>query len=87
MTLTELRVWHWRKVLSFRSRGEKFDQRPDSRWARSQAKAAHRRANWHLGAVQAMNDIPELRGTTAEQDSNLMSDMKIREAADHELHY
>lgn len=86
MTLTELRVWHWRRAMASRQRADSFEKhlekKPDSRWCASQMRAAHRKANFHLRAVQALNDVPELRNSTAEQDSDLIGARhKIREAS------
>lgn len=77
MTLRALRLWYWRKVLAFRATATAAEQRVESwenanrgkvnRWARNRAKAAHQKANWHLGAVQVLNDV--LPDTTAEQDA------------------
>lgn len=61
MTLRQLRIWHWmtvleRRKLEFASKGV--------------TKVKHNRiANFHLSAVQALNDVPELIGTTAEHDA------------------
>lgn len=76
MTLRALRLWHWRKVLSYRATATAAEQRVESwentnrgkvnRWARNRAKAAHQKANWHLGAVQVLNDVVD---GTAEQDA------------------
>lgn len=60
-TARELRVWHWRKVLAARRAASVYPR---------QAAAHNRRGDWHLAAVQVLNDHPECEaaGTTAEQD-------------------
>jgi hypothetical protein len=71
MTLRELRVWHWERAVGYRKAANKYDrdhEKHGSKYAQQQAKANHGRANFHIKAVQAMNDIPELQGSTAEQD-------------------
>jgi hypothetical protein len=72
MTLRELRVWHWQLVLTERAAAE------DKRASRHTAKRHHARANFHLGAVQALNDVPELRATTAEQDAEALEQERRR---------
>lgn len=77
MNLRSLRLWHWRKVVSFRARATGADANADA-WERkhrghrcahfrNMARDANRNANFHLGAVQALNDhfAP---GDTAEAD-------------------
>jgi hypothetical protein len=73
MTLRELREWHWNKVLSFRTRAEDFERRNPTgknRYSANQARAAHGRANWHLGAVQALNDCFPIGDTAGQKRSN-----------------
>lgn len=74
-TPRDVRKWHWLKVLQFRARAQRHEGYaaeaivPSAAAnARRQARAYHRRANEHLSAVQALNDVPELQGSTAEQD-------------------
>lgn len=67
MTLKELRIWHWKKVLSARKRADQkrtISKTPTGHYA-SEAIQADRLANFHLGCVQALNDV--LPGT-AQQD-------------------
>lgn len=77
MDLRQLRLWHWNKVVSYRDLAmrhdayaaelEKVSTLPAlDRYNRSRARNAHKRANWHLGAVQALNDV--VTGT-AERDA------------------
>lgn len=78
-TLRELRLWHWNKVLSYRERARKFEKDVEDwekvhvgfvcRHSRIQAKNAHREANRHLGAVQALNDCFPV-GDTVEGDAS-----------------
>lgn len=81
-TLREVRLWHWRKVLSYREVAQRHDTYADQwerehpgkvcRFNRTKARNAHREANRHLGAVQALNDCFPM-GDTAEQDDNRSS--------------
>lgn len=79
MSCRDVRMWHWHKVVSFRAKGRKHEARVEELKAQgvvatalrhdtSQARQAHGRADFHLKCVQAMNDIPSLQGSTAEQD-------------------
>lgn len=78
MTLRELRLWHWRKVLAYRAAALTEEAAAATweaehvgyacRYRRNRARNAHKRANWHLGAVQVLNDHFPL-GDTAEQDA------------------
>lgn len=80
VTIRDLRMWHWRKVVTHRSNAERFEKhsreclaagthkKNELRHPDRQARINHRIANFHLKAVQALNDVPELRSTTAEQD-------------------
>jgi hypothetical protein len=87
MTLAELRVWHWRRVLSYRdlehacaakaAKHERLNGGRCSYW-RSKERNAYTRANWHIGAVQTLNDIPSLHATTAEQDCHLFPEPHTR---------
>lgn len=66
MTLTELRVWHWKSVLASRKRARKCetDEKIAQKgliWCKIRSKHFHKQADFHLGAVQALNDI--LSGT------------------------
>lgn len=75
-TLRSLRLWHWRKVLSFRAIALRHEAYADDwerrnpgkacRYSRTKARNAHKTANRHLGAVQALNDVVS---GTAEQDA------------------
>lgn len=77
-TLRSLRLWHWRKVLSFRAVALRHEAHSDdwekkhaphkNRYGRTKARDAHRNANRHLAAVQALNDCFPV-GDTAEQDA------------------
>lgn len=77
-TLRSLRLWHWRKVLSFRAVAVRHEAAADewerlypgkvNRHNRTMARNAHKNANRHLGAVQALNDCFPV-GDTAEQDA------------------
>ncbi len=62
MTLRKLRVWHWEQCLKYRKASQ------DKSISTSKFLRYNKRANFHIGCVQSMNDIPELIGTTAEQD-------------------
>jgi hypothetical protein len=78
MTLKELRIWHWQKLLQARLQQRKHEEKAETLRAsaiyRQRVQAGHsditarsyqRTASLHLGAVQALND--SLPGT-AEQD-------------------
>lgn len=77
-TLRDVRLWYWRKVLSFRAvahRHEKAQAEVEAKWPgkrltyhATRARNAHKAANRHLGAVQALNDCFPL-GDYAEQDA------------------
>ena len=77
VTLREVRLWHWKKVISARKTAEKFDRDAEewekrylgkrSTYSRRMAVQNHSRANWHLKAVQVLNDLFPL-GDTAERD-------------------
>lgn len=84
MNARELRVWHWRKVVMARAK-ERYHEQAAELWEcahpgrrasfdRNRATAAHGIANWHLSAVQVLNDHPDCAGTTAEQDAPRMPD-------------
>lgn len=76
MDLRSLRLWHWRKVLALRSVAAAHEAHADQweqmhpgrpcRHSRSRARSYHRQANFHIGAVQALNDVVS---GTAEQDA------------------
>jgi hypothetical protein len=71
ITLRELRMWHWRKVLSARAVADRHREkaagwpRPECRWARHMMKQHDRNADFHLSCVVALNDVVS---GTAEQD-------------------
>lgn len=77
MTLRRLRLWHWRKVLAHRDLARAHEQHAvlweeqnpgkKNRYARGRARHYDKTANFHLGAVQALNDVVD---GTAEQDAN-----------------
>ena len=74
-TAREVRLWHWRKVMTHRGNAKMFQAQMEA-WEIEHAplKARHSRskmnqqngiADWHLNAVQALN---EFVSGTAEQD-------------------
>lgn len=75
--IKELRVWHWNKVLSFRAKAREIQVAVDkwevehapliNRYGRSKMNQANGQADWHLSAVQALNEF--LPHTTAEDDA------------------
>jgi hypothetical protein len=76
LTARSLRLWHWQKVVSFRSRATETEKIADAweqkhrgrcRSMRNRARDAHRNANFHLGAVQVLNDQFSV-GDTADRD-------------------
>lgn len=77
MTPRALRLWHWRKTLYYRSQekaasiaADEWEQehgKHSSHW-RNKERNNQRNANFHLGAVQVLNDHPGCAGSTAEQD-------------------
>lgn len=74
--LRELRLWHWRKVMSFREAAnlqwkearERKEKHPDHepRYMNSRARQNDRRADWHLNVVVMLNDFVD---GTAEDDN------------------
>lgn len=75
--LRRLRMWHWRIVLRARANeqrhraaAEKWERQHGRRCgsSRHQERANYNLANFHLKAVQALNDV--LTDTTAETDCN-----------------
>lgn len=67
LTLRELRLWHWRRAMSSRKAADKY-RGQDSRFAMSQTKQNDARADFHIKAVQALNDVVP---GTAEYDHKL----------------
>lgn len=62
--LRELRLWHWRQMGRARRRAlDKLNTDPKS----ALGKALNKEANWHLGAVQRLNEFFPI-GDTAEAD-------------------
>lgn len=75
MTLKELRMYHWDQVMSKRATANRTEARitdhcgsHNRSYFKRTAAAAHKVANFHLGAVQALNDFVE---GTAEHDCNV----------------
>lgn len=66
----ELRVWHWRRAMSARVAANGYPG--ESPYARHRAKQNHRIADFHIGAVQVLNDHPDCAGTTAEGDDKVL---------------
>jgi hypothetical protein len=59
VTLKALRMWHWRQLTEYR-RMERNAERGTSLSPREQAQSVayyKRHADFHLGAVQALNDV------------------------------
>jgi hypothetical protein len=70
MTLTELRIWHWERVVSHRKSQNKYEvlvmQNHRNKFYNERQVAAHKRnAAFHIECVQALNDLFE---TTVHQD-------------------
>jgi len=67
-----LRLWHWQQALHFRTQA-KLERtyvscdKPGLRLAVSALSDA--RADFHIRAVQALNDTAECEGSTAEMDA------------------
>lgn len=57
MTTRRLRMWHWDTAVYARSIAEKYCNQTE-----------HAKADFHIKAVQALNDCPDCIATTAEQD-------------------
>lgn len=79
-TLRELRLWHWRKVVTHRAKAMRHEAR-DAAWHErhpqyprprgADARAEHRIADWHLTAVQTLNAyFPDPLDTAERDDSN-----------------
>lgn len=62
MTLRELRLWHWRRVVNYRA---KVDDPKTNRFKRREYSQLHA---LHMGAVQALNELFPI-GDTAERDN------------------
>lgn len=62
--LRALRVWHWRIAMNAR-RAAKCYREQGTVYSNRQAKTCDRRADFHIKAVQALNDVVS---GTAEQD-------------------
>lgn len=68
MTLRELRLFHWRQVIAFRNAANAMSLLNDPS---NQVDHLHKNANFHLAAVQALNDVVMITGEgddTAERD-------------------
>lgn len=75
-SLRALRLWHWRKVVLHRKNATRHEE-DDAKWNKAypqhaprrgaRAKAEHGKANWHLGAVQTLNELFPI-GDYAEHD-------------------
>jgi hypothetical protein len=78
VTLRELRLWHWRKVMTHRANERRYEadaERWEAKWpgkkcshSRRMARANKSKADWHLNAVIALNDHFPV-GDTAEHDA------------------
>lgn len=76
--LRQLRLWHWKKALQNRASQGRHETYADefekahpgkvNRYNRGIARTHARNANFHLGAVQSLNDLFPM-GDTAEQDA------------------
>lgn len=71
-----LRLWHWRECKRLRASAQRYREQESvyvnhkaerSHWRR-QARNYDRIADFHIKAVQVLNDCPGCLGTTAEQD-------------------
>lgn len=91
MNARELRLWHWRTAMYARETARRYEAevtawekanqtRGPARYSRQQAHVNNRKADFHIGAVQVMNDHPvcQAAGTTAEQDDKLFPDRSNR---------
>lgn len=90
MNARELRLWHWRRCLTTRARANKHGNEAanqearngmvEAKFQRRMERQAHKEANFHLSAVQMLNDHPAClaSGTTAEQDALLFPDKSNR---------
>lgn len=65
-TLRDLRLWHWRLVVSNRASARDMEAQGRQR----QARALHGKADWHLSAVQALNDV--VSGTAEADDQKVI---------------
>lgn len=67
--LRALRLWHWQQSQVCRRKQEKFEQADNpSRFTRQSARIQKHRANMHIKAVQALNDV--VSGTAEQDDKN-----------------
>ena len=65
MTTRELRLWHWKQAMYHRelARSKKRAKKPGSAYGNN------RQADFHIRAVQVLNDCADCIATTAEQDA------------------
>jgi uridine kinase len=72
-------MWHWRESQDYRKRAREIRHAIENlknadmhsvfiEGLRNNADTYDRLADSHIKAVQLLNDIPDLQGTTAEQD-------------------
>lgn len=67
MNARELRLWHWRKAMAERAAAARHPG--DNRWDNARRGQHSARADWHIGAVQVLNDHPGCpENITAEDD-------------------
>lgn len=75
MTLRELRMWHWRRLLVCRAGERKHeaelasDQSRNRSYHEQRLRYARQNADFHLKAVQALNMVCQ---GTAEQDCSMV---------------
>jgi hypothetical protein len=68
MTPRELRLWHWHKVIWHRAKANAIREKAGA-WYRAKVKQYDCIADFHIKAVQILNDHPALLETTAEEDA------------------
>lgn len=79
ISVREVRMWHWQRVLNYQAVARKHYAAATAleaegksakavRNLHSLGKQSDNRADFHLRAVYALNEVPSLQGTTAEED-------------------
>lgn len=71
-SLRELRLWHWRLVMSNRTKARLLEE-DGTHWDKRHARVFHRKADWHLSAVQVLNDV--VSGTAEDDDQKVVRNL------------
>lgn len=68
MTTRSLRLWHWRRAMAARLAADGYETQPVGTYAGKRQQQNNALADFHIKAVQVLNDCADCRETTAEQD-------------------